>query len=73
MKKRGWIAGLAALMLLSGCGAFPEEGSGVTETLLGDTFSTRWFDCAAEEAESGSPMRAIQPPVGTSWWWWSWS
>lgn len=52
MKKRGWIAGLAALMLLSGCGAFPEEGSGVTETLLGDTFSTRWFDCAAEEAES---------------------
>ena len=52
MKKRGWIAGLAALMLLSGCGAFPEEGSGVTETLLGEPFSTRWFDCAAEEAES---------------------
>ena len=24
----------------------------MTETLLGDTFSTRWFDCAAEEAES---------------------
>ena len=45
MKKRGWIAGLAALMLLSGCGAFPEEGSGVTETLLGEPFSTRWFDC----------------------------
>lgn len=51
----------------------PEEGSGVTETLLGDTFSTRWFDCAAEEAESRESYEAIQPPVGTSWWWWSWS
>ena len=52
MEKRGWIAGLAALMLLSGCGAFPEEEGGVTEALPGETVSTRWFDCTAEEAES---------------------
>ena len=52
MKKRGWIVGLAALMLLSGCGAFPEEEGGVTEVLLGEAVSTRWFDCTAAEAES---------------------
>lgn len=51
MKKRGWIVGLAAL-LLSGCGVFPEKEGGVTEALLRDTFSTRWFDCTVEEAES---------------------
>ena len=51
MKKRGWILGLAALTLLSGCGAFPAE-SGVTEAVLGETVSTRWFDCTVEEAEA---------------------
>ena len=51
MKKRGWILGLAALTLLSGCGAFPAE-SGVTEAVLGETVSTRWFECTVEEAEA---------------------
>lgn len=36
---------------LSGCGAFPAE-SGVTEAVLGETVSTRWFDCTVEEAEA---------------------
>lgn len=43
--------GTAALTLLSGCGAFPAE-SGVTEAVLGETVSTRWFDCTVEEAEA---------------------
>lgn len=52
MEKRGWIVGLAALMLLSGCGAHPEEENGVTEALLGEAVSTRWFDYTVEEAET---------------------
>ena len=32
-------------------GAFPAE-SGVTEAVLGETVSTRWFDCTVEEAEA---------------------
>ncbi|MFR6187058.1 MAG: hypothetical protein ACLUJG_17145 [Lawsonibacter sp.] len=73
MKKRGWILGLAALTLLSGCGAFPAE-SGVTEAVLGETVSTRWFDCTVEEAEARKSYEtAIQPPAEISWWWWSWS
>ena len=72
MKKRGWILGLAALTLLSGCGAFPAE-SGVTEAVLGETVSTGGSTARWRRRRHGSPMRAIQPPAEISWWWWSWS